>query len=501
MPRICWLVLFLIGPAAGALAATWYVGPDGVGADAPGQGRAQTNPLATVSYAINQASSGDEVYLLTGRHTQTGTLYVAREIALTGAGRTNATLFFPTNFTSSLGVSALVLMASNITVQSLTVERRNFLAYGAVIQVPDIWPDCQALYDHILIRDVDVVGGAGAFILHPKNITIENCAIYGMDAADSPTALAFDLPGFNGQVNIRGNYIHGLLAGALGGLRVRRVFQIEPHTGPERSAGILNIESNLIFNVREPFLWNHWTNPTGDPVRIRFNHNTLSVTEKTPFTFWAQGTGTGGLEYLKFTGVEVRDNIFANIYASALARADYQAGSYNTNWAFARNFPVGGFSLRNNLLYVDPATALADALYWPLATDPGWFGGAEFDTNGQFADLRFDYTTNLSPFVYAGLWNRNCALSPTAPAGLRGYGAATDGQNIGAWQMHRAEIRRNPDVELTWNSTTGLNYQAQWTADLASGAWRDLGAPVPGDGRRLFVPAATGRFQRVLIVP
>ncbi len=485
-------------PSGGA-AGTWHVGPDGVGTDAAGFGTDALSPWATVSYAIAQAAPGDRVVLLPGTHTQMATLVIDKAVHLEGGGRAATVLLFPSNFTAAVNVPAVTLAASQVTLQALTIQRQNYLAAGAVIHVADVWPDCQALYDQIQIRDVDLVGGALGFLLNPRDITIEHCRIYGQDAADNLTALALELVGFQGRVCFRGNQIDGRLAGGLGGIRMRRAFQIEPRVGWERSAGELCVESNFIYNVREPFLWNHWVNPATDKVAVVFAHNTISITEKTSCTFFAYGSGSNGLEHFKFSGVAFRDNVFAHVGGSACARADYQSRN------FPRNFPVGGFTFENNLLYIGPYTAPVDSLFVPLATDPDWSSGAEFDTSGQPAGLRFDPAAAATPFADPEHTHENHALQPATAAGRAGFRAATDGQNIGAWQLPSARLAPGAPPGVRWPSDGNLTYQPQAADALTPHSWQDLGDPCAGDGSILEVrdplPDPDRRFYRVVIVP
>ena len=499
-----WLVLVLAGAGAGAFpsggaAATWVVGPDGVGTDAAGFGTETATPFATAGFAIAQGVHGDTVALLPGTHTQAGTLVINKEICLEGAGRDTTVLYFPSNFTAAMNVPAVTIAASNVTLRAFTILRQNFLAYGALIHVADVWPACQAIYDQILVQDVDLAGGALGFLLNPRDITIERCRIYGQDAADNLTALAVELVGFHGRVCFRGNQIDGRLAGNLGGPRMRRAFQIETRAGWERTAGELCVESNFFYNVREPFLWDHWVNPVTDKVAIVFAHNTIDVTEKTPCTLFGYGSGSNGLEHLKFNGVVFRDNVYAHIGGTACARADYQSGT------FPRNFPLGGFSFENNLLYIGTFTAPVDSLLTPLATDPGWSSGAEFVTSNQPSGLRFDQAVAAAPFADPGHTNWNHALQPAAAAGLAGFLAAMDGGNLGAWPLPPARLAAGEPPGIRWRSDWNLTYQPQTANALETGTWQDLGSPCAGDGSILEVhdplPDPDQRFYRIVIVP
>jgi len=60
-------------------------------------------------------------------------------------------------------------------------------------------------------------------------------------------------------------------------------------------------------------------------------------------------------------------------------------------------------------------------------------------------------------------------------------------------------------VEIGWRGVLGTNYQVQWTHDLESGGWSNLGAQVTGSGgtNSVFdsIRAEDSRFYRVLVAP
>lgn len=193
----------------------------------------------------------------------------------------------------------------------------------------------------------------------------------------------------------------------------------------------------------------------------------------------------------------IEDNLFANLGGTAVGRSDYQVGN------FARNFPIGGFTFRNNLLFIHPVTAPVDSLGTPLATDPGWYSGSEFDTNGQPAGLRFSVLTDASPFVDPGHTNRNFALDPASPAGRAAYLGATGGLNLGAWQVPPARIAVGEGVVISWDSVTGLSYGVESAGALEPGTWSPVASALPGTGENVAVtngaPVAGPVFYRAVI--
>jgi len=62
-----------------------------------------------------------------------------------------------------------------------------------------------------------------------------------------------------------------------------------------------------------------------------------------------------------------------------------------------------------------------------------------------------------------------------------------------------------PAVEIQWNSAAGVEYQVQWSTDIASGMWYDLGSSVSGTVNSLSVFDSTRnaqrRFYRVKVLP
>ena len=60
------------------------------------------------------------------------------------------------------------------------------------------------------------------------------------------------------------------------------------------------------------------------------------------------------------------------------------------------------------------------------------------------------------------------------------------------------------EVRLCWQSQTNRMYQLQFTTNVASNTWTDLGAPIPGSGATdcSFQPVADPqRFYRVVLLP
>ena len=60
-------------------------------------------------------------------------------------------------------------------------------------------------------------------------------------------------------------------------------------------------------------------------------------------------------------------------------------------------------------------------------------------------------------------------------------------------------------VQVSWPSVTNVIYQPQWTGNVNSGAWFDLGGTVTGTGTNVVIydplGSNTRRFYRILIVP
>jgi hypothetical protein len=59
-------------------------------------------------------------------------------------------------------------------------------------------------------------------------------------------------------------------------------------------------------------------------------------------------------------------------------------------------------------------------------------------------------------------------------------------------------------LRVCWRSQTGLTYQVQYRTNLTTGAWTDLGTPIPGDGNWQCVTAdgaVPSRFYRMMISP
>ncbi|MFH0907355.1 MAG: hypothetical protein V1929_01150 [bacterium] len=454
------------------------MGPDGQGDDAgPGT---YAQPFATLQHALIAAVSNDTILLKNGTHTQSNTVLVTLPVHLKGEDRYATTVYFPSNFTASQNIHAFSLNADGISMADLTVERDNFLAFGAVIEITGVdfyWPTVRH-YDSITLENLDLVGGTRTVLMNPGNFTMRNCLIRDMDAASDSAygqdALAFEITGFTGTVDIANVHIEGALLGYLGGTRVRRAFQIEARIGTELCAGVLRLASNTIHDVREPFLWDCYENPITNKAAVAFVHNTIHVTEKTPFTLFAYGSGTEGHEYQKFESLLVRDNIFADLGGSSVVRSDYQYAN------FARNFPMGGFTFDHNLLFVDDARNIADALGAPLAQDPGWFGGSEFDVAGQDAGLRISYT-NAPPFLDPAHGNGNFALNGATDAGRAALGGASDGGNLGAWPTPKAEVLGVPGTPFTvsWTTVSNMTYLVE---SSTGGLWTTVGTPVQATG-------------------
>lgn len=491
-----WILAWvLIAPAH---AGTWFVGPDGVGSDTAGAGATEGTPFASVAFALAGATDGDTLHLLPGTHTQPEILNIMKPVTLEGADRETTLMRWPGSFTSLLNVGAIQILSRNVTVRTLTLQRENYISGGSIINVPgQSWPSLQPAYDQLEVRDCNLVGGQFGLALKAMDFTVANCAFYAQDADNNVSARSVGIFAFVGTVNIVSNYFEGTLAGNLGGTQVRRAFQIEPGEGRERAAGTLNIEHNIIYDVREPFLWDNWVQPLLDKVTVNFIHNTVDLTSKTPFTLFGYNIANATNEHLKFDAIVVRDNLFANTGGNAIGRSDYQVDD------FPRNFPIGGFTFANNLLFIRPTVAEVHSLEFPLETDPGWFSGSEFDVSGQPAPLRFDSESDLSPFADPGHNGRNYALDPASPAGLAAIARATDGSTIGAWQLPRAELSSGHSATLTWETDSNLTYQVQFAAPDAFHTWQALGPASAGDGTvQSYTDAAaeTAKWYRVGIV-
>lgn len=499
-----WRFLFLLlGLLLGgtAQAATWFVGPDGVGSNLPGWGTTPAQPLATLEYTLSTAANDDTLELLAGTHTQTNPLTIQKTLTLRGEDRQASILLFPSNFTAAQNIHALNLWSSGCTIEQLTIRRENFLAFGAVIEVPGLHRWFPYYVEDTTIRNCDLVGGTRSLLLNPRNLIVDNCAFSGLDALSNSTygqdALHIEITGFKGTVAVNRCWFDGTLAGALGGTRVRRTFQVEPRND-ETAAGSLLITSNIMHNVREPFLWAHYRYPLTNKAVVDWNHNTVDVTEKTPFTLFAFGSGSNGFEYLKFDALTIRNSLFSRISGTAIGRSDYQYGN------FARNFPIGGFTFENNLLYLHPVTAPVDSLYVPMATDPGWTRGSEFRQTNQPASLRYDLFTDPSPFSDTNHVDRNFALNPQVPSGAAAFGGAADGKNIGAWETPPPEVLISPTNAhfIVWSTVSNVPYRLQQSPALQPAAWTSITATIVARNAFLSTnigpPTATSTFYRVI---
>ena len=95
------------------------------------------------------------------------------------------------------------------------------------------------------------------------------------------------------------------------------------------------------------------------------------------------------------------------------------------------------------------------------------------------------------------------------------FGDGTGGQNAQAdisyfsfqqfaVQQPTVPVSIFPAVEITWSSNSNVQYQVQWTSQLNSNQWNDLGNPVTGTGTNNSVFDSTrsspARFYRVNIV-
>ena len=495
----CLIVVF--GQLAGA--AMWYVSSGDRGSDQPSAGTNATNPFATLGYAISMASGGDTIHLLPGLHTQTQEIYLGTSLTFEGEGMGVSQIYFPSNFTASENVHAFNLYAANVTFRDLSVVRSNFLEFGAIIYLAGKDDYTPQYYDHFLLDRVELAGGTRALLLNPAHAVIRDCVIHRLDAPSNEIngqeAIAFEIVGFSGTVHVAGCYVDGTLLGSLGGTRIRRAFLTEPRGGGTHCAGTLRLESNFVFNVREPFLWDQYVYPATEKATVEFVHNTVDVTEKTPFTFFGYGIGAGGIEYQKFTNCVVRDNLFANLGGTSVGRADYQYGN------FARNFPLGGFRFENNLLFINPASSAVDSLGTPLAQDPGWFSGAEFNTNGQPSSLRFDRVTQPSPFADPAHTDGDCAITPLTAAGQTALGGATDGGNIGAWATPQPDVEisiATGIVSLCWSALSNFLYHVESTDVVNPESWSPVGSSVTGTGGCQAVSdtsTATVRWYRVTV--
>ncbi|HZE89122.1 MAG TPA: hypothetical protein VE404_06215, partial [Verrucomicrobiae bacterium] len=89
------LAMAFVGPAVARAATIFYVDDDAPGDPGPGdpnvsdplEDGSPDHPFDRIQEAIDAASSGDAVSILAGTYTENVTVYDARDISLTGAGR------------------------------------------------------------------------------------------------------------------------------------------------------------------------------------------------------------------------------------------------------------------------------------------------------------------------------------------------------------------------------------------------------------------------------
>jgi len=215
------------------------------------------------------------------------------------------------------------------------------------------------------------------------------------------------------------------------------------------------------------------------------------------FTYRPVGAATGtspDFARAQFTGTNVDYEIgFFSAGAWNNYTRHYPAGNYNVWGRFAAgggdsiarlSIVTGGWGTANqtsNLLgsFAVPNTGWGSFIWSPLRDNGGNL--VVVPLNGSTNTLKLQRTdpTEAIPDVNVNFMMLVPLASPVVLTAT----------HVGA------------NVQVSFNTSSGFNYQVQWKANLTDATWNSLGAPITGDGTTKSVtdPIGTSRFYRVMI--
>lgn len=175
-------------------------------------------------------------------------------------------------------------------------------------------------------------------------------------------------------------------------------------------------------------------------------------------------------------------------------------GSYFGVWV---NYDYSGlpFLSLGNKLYSDPSVNSLSTVQI-FIEDTGIATVSLFSASGVLLGVQSDLDVGIGPFYLilgqreggpnvvganAATW-KNVSLTQSAPAPVLAPITWTDGM-----------------VTLAWSAVAGATYQAQYTTDLSSAQWNDLGPPITANGVLVTTTDSPGsdqqRFYRVVLMP
>lgn len=107
-------------------------------------------------------------------------------------------------------------------------------------------------------------------------------------------------------------------------------------------------------------------------------------------------------------------------------------------------------------------------------------------------------------YVFTFTANASSTTVTFEPIFTFGFGPAID--DVSVEPIAPLLAIRLSQVELSWKTTEGVNYQVQYRSELTSNLWTDLGAAIVGDGNTKFftdaiAPGQPQRFYQVVTRP
>jgi hypothetical protein len=155
--------------------------------------------------------------------------------------------------------------------------------------------------------------------------------------------------------------------------------------------------------------------------------------------------------------------------------------------------------------------------FWLKASeDFGYGGGSSNSYNGYEVTVSFGNTTGFAQ-MYPGPptfdWTEYSftavATAPTTTFTFAAQNIAStfflDDVSVTLTNATQPTVSIYPAVQINWPALSNVTYQVQWSSDLSSTNWQDLGAPVTGSGTNATVfdsmLNSSQRFYRVETLP
>ena len=379
--------------------------------DANGNGTLDSGELffSTIQDAITAASSGDTIVIGAGTYTVTTTMAISKTLNLRGDGS------YPQIFFN--------VTADNVTFKNLEIyspvspngTRSNYaITYtsGSGLFVDDV-------KFHDIKRALYVVGG-NTFTVQNSEMSFTNREMISIGG------------GGTGAFTITHNWIHdsSFLGGSSSGVVIIR---------DNLAGGVGEISYNYIEGTRVAILYDPATANAPTSGSFLIAHNTIDNTWTSTTSYYGANIltpsyNTQGIGMydpagrgLNSAAITIRDNIIMN---TRLYGTHYNGGATGV---LHGNLPITNSLYWNN--YWDAAasgeTPAHYANEWSgTATNPqiAWQGGAGGDSISPNAE-----TKTLDP-LFAGGVKVTAASYYALGSGSPACSAASDGQNIGAWQ-------------------------------------------------------------------